>query len=182
VLKDTRKVIIKHIEIEDYEKNNNFEFYYTWRAQVDTFMTRKIRMENLEQDRKKYSEFLENPEEHVILGAFHNNRLIGLTALHIELTKERIAHIGHWGIMIHPDFHNNGLGTELLTQLEKEARNRGILKLEASYVSKNKAAEKLYLEKMNYIIEGRKILGIKLDDGTYDEIVLIGKILYNIEV
>jgi len=38
VLKDTREVIIKHIEIEDYEKNNNFEFYYTWRAQVDTFM------------------------------------------------------------------------------------------------------------------------------------------------
>ena len=87
------------------------------------------------------------------------------------------AHVGEWGIAIHPDFHNQGLGERLLTILEDKAKEKGLKKLEADYYDGNLSAEHLYLKKMNYKIEGRRKFAALLKNGIYTDRVSIGKII-----
>ncbi len=91
--------------------------------------------------------------------------------------NEKESHIGTWGIVIHPNFQNQGLGAKLLTLLENVAKQRGLKKLEAEYYDQNRSAEILYLEKMKYTVEGRKKKTGLLSNGTYTDKILIGKII-----
>ena len=87
-------------------------------------------------------------------------------SLKLNPFNEKESHIGTWGIAIHPNFQNQGLGVKLLTLLENIAKEKGIKKLEAEYYDGNKSAEILYLEKMKYTVEGRKKYTALFSDGT----------------
>lgn len=65
----------------------------------------------------------------------------------------------------------------MLEIIEQIALSKGLKKLEAEFMDGNKAAENLYLRKMNYTIEGRKRMAISTDNGKYIDSVCIGKIL-----
>lgn len=86
-------------------------------------------------------------------------------------------HVGTWGIAIHPEFQGQRLGLKILRKIEEFARDKGIKKLQAAYISENKSAEALYVGKLKYDIEGRQRFSALLKNGKYADIVLIGKIL-----
>lgn len=175
-LKNGIKVVIKLIKKEDYEYNDNFAHLYSWRKQVDKYLTRTINPKDVERDRKKYYAYLDTPE-HIILGAFSQAyKIIGVCTLHIDLEHNKLCHRGHFGIMIHPKYQSNGLGTRLLQCIEQCAIKRGLLRLEAAYFSKNIHARNLY-QKLGYQIEGKKQMALKQPDGSFDDEIIIGKIL-----
>jgi len=177
IVKDKNKISIKYVTIADFEKNKNFKYYYDWRSRVDDFLRSKTKIKMLEEVRKKFYDNLAHPDENIMIGAFYKDKLIGLTYLYRNIMNERIKHIGKWGIVIHPDFQNQGIGTIMLKNLENRANQIGIIKLEASFQSRNHIAEHLYIEKLHYKIEGIKKLAILLENGTFDDEILIGKLL-----
>ena len=176
-LKDGRVIEIKILTREDYEQNNNYEYVHNWHHQVNTYLNYEFNPENLERDRKDWFENYIESENEILIGALFNGRIIGTTALRLNLRVKKRAHVGEWGIAIHPDFHNQGLGKKLLTILEDMAKEKGLKKLEADYYVENLSAEHLYLNKMNYEVEGRRKFAALLKDGTYTDRVSIGKII-----
>ncbi|MFX1339180.1 MAG: GNAT family N-acetyltransferase [Promethearchaeota archaeon] len=131
----------------------------------------------LEEVRKKLYDKLTHPDENIVIGAFYKDKLIGLIYLHRKLMNERIKHIGKWGIIVHPDFHNQGIGTIILKTLENGAIQIGLIKLEASFQSRNHVAKHVYLDKLHYKVGGIKRLAILLDNGTFNDEILISKLL-----
>ncbi len=61
--------------------------------------------------------------------------------------------------------------------MEDKAKEKGIKKLEAEYFEGNDKAQRLYLEKLNYEVEGRRKYSGLLKDGKYVDRILIGKII-----
>jgi len=176
-LKDSRFVVIKRLFKSDYEINNNYEFVHKWLRNVSKFLAKGFKEENLEKDKKELYNILSNDKMSIFIGALFENKIIASASLKLNPFNEKESHIGTWGIAIHPNFQNQGLGVKLLTLLENIAKEKGLKKLEAEYYDGNKSAEILYLEKMKYTVEGRKKYTGLLSDGTYADKILIGKII-----
>ncbi len=162
---------------EDYEKNNNYEFAHTWLRKVNKYLSLEFSMETIEQDKEGYYQIISNKEAHFVFGALHDDKIVGSSSLEIDLFRPKVKHVGSWGIAIHPDFHNQGLGRKLITVMEDKAKEKGIKKLEAEYFEGNDKAQRLYLEKLNYEVEGRRKYSGILKDGKYVDRILIGKII-----
>ena len=178
-LKDGRSVIIKRLAKEDYVKDNNYEFVHGWLNKVNKYLGLEFNKEDIENDEKFLYEHLSNTEGVIFIGAIFNNKIIGTSSLEIKLHSAKLKHIGEWGIAINPDFHNQGLGRRLLTIIERIALEKGLKKLEVEFFEGNEAAHRLYIDKLNYIIEGLRKFSCFLKDGTYVDRILIGKILDN---
>jgi len=176
-LKDGRIVEIKRLTVEDYRINNNYEYVHDWMNQVNEFLALEFEKEDLEKDRANFEILMSNKDKYIMIGAIYGGKIIGSASLELNLSNKKMGHIGKWGIAIHPNFHNQGLGMRLLQLTEVEAKEKKIKKLEAGYYSGNIKAERLYVGKLNYQIEGRRKFGGKLPDGTYTERILIGKII-----
>jgi len=80
-------------------------------------------------------------------------RVIGLAGLHVrKLARER--HTAVLGIMIHPEFHGQGVGTKLMQTIIDLADNWLLLKrIDLTVFPDNFSAIKLY-EKFNFVVEG----------------------------
>jgi len=178
-LKDGRKVIIKRLRREDYEKDNNYKFVHDWLRSVNTFLGLEFNEKDIKQDEKFLYDHLSNEEGVIFIGATINGKIIGSSSLEMKVNNAKMKHVGEWGIAIHPDFHNQGIGSKLLATLEKIALERGIKKLEAEFFEGNENARRLYIDKLHYNIEGRRKFSGLLKGGKFVDKILIGKILDN---
>ncbi len=176
-LKDGRSVEVKRLSKNDYEINNNYEFVHKWLRNVSKYLAKGFKEENLEKDRRELYNILSDNRISYFIGALFEKKIVASASLRMNPFNEKESHIGTWGIAIHHDFQNQGLGARLLTLLENVVKQRGLKKLEAEYYDQNKSAERLYLEKMKYTSEGRKKYTGLLSDGTYTDKILIGKII-----
>ncbi len=176
-LKDGRIVEIKILNSSDYEKNKNYEFVHGWLNKINKYLNYEFNKENLERDKKEFFDNSINSDKEIIVGALYEGRIIASATLRLNLRIRKRQHVGEWGIAIHPDFHNHGLGMRLITIIEGLAKEKGLKKLEADFYSGNLSAEYLYINKMKYEIEGKRKLAVFLKDGTYTEKVMIGKII-----
>jgi ribosomal protein S18 acetylase RimI-like enzyme len=89
---------------------------------------------------------------------------------------EKHAHIGSYGIFIHKDYRDVGLGTMLTKELIETARKRGLEILELSVYATNERAQHVY-EKCGFKEIGRLTGGIKYPDGTYTDEILMQLLL-----
>lgn len=100
-------------------------------------------------------------------------RVIGLVGLHVRrLPRER--HSAVLGLMVHPDFHNKGVGTKLLETVIDLADNWLALKRVSLQVfPDNHSAIRLY-EKLGFVIEGTmKFAAIRR--GNYADLLLMAR-------
>ena len=176
-LKDGRNVIIKRLNIVDYEKNQNYEFVHSWLNEVSKYLGREFEAEELERDREYFYKKLKNLETFFVVGAKYNEKIVGTASLELNLNSKKFKHVATWGISVNQDFQNQGLGKGLLEVLENIAKTLGIKKLEAEFIEGNKIARNLYTNKLNYSIEGRKKYSVLLNNGTYVDKIQIGKII-----
>ncbi len=175
-LKDNRIVVIKYLTKEDYDRDHNYEFVHSWLHEVSKYLNAEFNKEDLEKDKKMFYEEYLNCESEIIIGAIFEGKIVASTNLRLNDSLKH-KHVGNWGLAIHPNFQNNGLGTKLLLVIESIAKMKGLKKLEADYYDGNAPAENLYINKLNYQIEGRKRLAILLKDGKFADKIMIGKII-----
>ena len=88
----------------------------------------------------------------------------------------RLRHRGDCGWSVHPEYQGKGIGTKLLNELIKEAKKRGLKRLEAEMAIKNTGSWKL-AEKCGFKIEGTKKQGLLTDEGKYIDTYIVGKII-----
>ncbi len=176
-LKDGRVVQLKRITKEDYENEESYIFVHNWLHQINKYLALEFKESNLERNKKGFMQMLSNTESLFVVGAIFEEKIIAQSSLELNTMSKKHKHIGTWGIAIHPNFQNQGLGIKLLKELERIAEKKGIKKLETSFYEGNNSAKRLYVEKLGYKIEGRQKFGVRLKDGTYTDKVLIGKIL-----
>lgn len=80
----------------------------------------------------------------------------------------RILHTAYIVVGIREAYRNQGIGTKLFQGLDEWAQKNGIVRLELTVECANTVAIHLY-EKNGFVIEGRRIKSMKLDDEFVDE-------------
>ncbi|TFG08248.1 MAG: GNAT family N-acetyltransferase [Promethearchaeota archaeon] len=177
MLKDKRIVKIRDLSIDDFKKNQNYEFVHSWLEQIDKYLGKDFKIENLEQDRQEFIDLISNNDNIFLVGALDQGRIVAFSSLSLNTTLQKEKHVGRWGITVNPEYQNQGIGKKLLSRIEEIAIKRGIKRLEAEFYEGNKSAEILYLKKLNYVLEGRRKFAGHLKDGSYVDKILIGKII-----
>jgi GNAT superfamily N-acetyltransferase len=167
-LDDGTIVDLKVARKEDYDYGR-YEYLYAWLCQVDQFLAKQYRLEDLVDNKAKWLRSLGS--NRVTLLGLHKDKIIGSATLNLNEPQSRAFHVASFGVAVHPDFQRKGLGKQLINALEQIARDRGIKKIEVNFYEGN-TAEALY-RSLNYVYEGRRLKKGRLNDGTYiDEILL----------
>ncbi len=178
-LRDGTPYEIRQVRVSDYE-GGRYDRLHEWLGEVDEFLFSKFDPVDLERNRAFWINEVKNQSDtsHIILGAFLGGELIGQADL--GLSKEghhRGKNTGGWGVSVKKDYHNQGVGYELLLEIERVARRLGLHKLEAGVVARNEPAKALYLRKLGYQVEGRLRDHFIFENNEYVDELEIGKIL-----
>ncbi len=85
--------------------------------------------------------------------------------------RKRIEHTGEFGMGVHPDYRNKGIGKCLIEMLLKWAKeNPMIEKVKLGVFSTNARGIHLYT-KMGFVEEGRKVNEVKTEEGKYIDVI-----------
>jgi RimJ/RimL family protein N-acetyltransferase len=114
-------------------------------------------------------------KEAIFCLAFTENKVIGVCSF-FHKKRGRIRIRGDVGITISPQWQNRGVGTKMLQALIKEARKKGLRKLEAEVVCKNKPSVVLF-KKVGFRVEGKKRKTFITDDGKIIDTYVMGLVL-----
>jgi len=175
-LKNGKVVYIKELTINDYNKNDNYSFVHEWLRDVNKYLGQEFEKEQLQRDKKKFIQFLENPEN-TMIGAIHDDKIIGSARLTTNLQSKKFKHVASCGLAIKKSFQKQGLGTNLLKKIEMIALKKGVKKLGANYYEGNIESELLLVKKMNIKEEGRLKYHVFLENGIYVNRILLGKFI-----
>ncbi len=130
----------------------------------------------------KKLEFLSNDAKSLCLGAFcHMNfsdewpvetRLVGTAAFHLPYTNHPwYQHLGSFGMMIEKSWWGQGIGSAMLSIMERYAQKIGISKMEALVRSENTRAYNLY-RRLGYTVEGTRTKAARIEGQWVDELYL----------
>lgn len=100
-----------------------------------------------------------------------DDRVIGFGDLK-QSQNLRMLHSGQIGLYVHPDFHNQGVGRQLIERLLNLADNwLNLRRVELDVYTHNKAAIALY-EKMGFEIEGERVRSTFGNGRFYNDYVM----------
>lgn len=162
-LKDGRRVIVRDFRPSD--KEELIRFYESLSGLALRWALPPYTRERLE------SGWLRNLENVIILLALHEKRVVGHAQI-FRFPNPRRKGVGDLLIYLHQDYHNQGLGTVMLGQLLRLARNEGLHRLGLHVVADNRLAVHLY-EKLGFRTEGvLRDSYFGEDDRYHDEIAM----------
>ncbi|MDP4263217.1 MAG: GNAT family N-acetyltransferase [Bacteroidota bacterium] len=123
----------------------------------------------VEEEKVWINNSLKNPAS-IILIAEMDNAVVGLLDFSTK-NRKKMAHIGEFGVSVHPGYQGNGIGQKLIeTLLEWAKNNRQIEKVFLNVFATNQRAINLY-KKLGFTEEGRHIKAIKQLSGEYTDII-----------
>ncbi len=102
-------------------------------------------------------------------------KIVGCCSFHGD-ERGRARHRVELGWTVHPDYARRGIATSLVNAVIKEAKKRGIKRLEAEAAIDNIPSVKL-AKKFGFKIEGKRKSGLLLDNGKYADTYLFGILL-----
>lgn len=127
----------------------------------------------IEQQMKWMKQILENDRETIFV-AENNDTVVGWLVFQSP-DRQRLAHTGSFGMMIHRDFRGKGIGKMLICELLAWAKAHPLLeKVSLGVFSTNHHAIALY-KHMGFVEEGRKVKEIKLSEYEYADDILMYK-------
>lgn len=98
------------------------------------------------------------------------NELVGWCDV-TRLELPGFGHCGRLGMGVAASLRGRGIGTALLKEALRRARENGLSRVELEVFASNEAAIRLYL-KTGFVVEGRKI-GARILDGITDDVCLM---------
>ena len=165
-LKDGREVSIRPLTPEDNEKI--YEMFASMSEEA-------LRWGMPPYTRERIERWMRNIENLIILGAEHDQQLIGYAQIQKASNPRRVGTAG-LAIYLHQEYQGAGLGTEMTGLLLEAAEEHGVHKVNLETVAENEAAMRLF-EKMGFEVEGRIRDSYRGADGGYHDIIAMGKIL-----
>ncbi|MGK5594805.1 MAG: GNAT family N-acetyltransferase [Parachlamydiaceae bacterium] len=117
----------------------------------------------------------ESPYE-LFLGVFDKGKIIGQIYFRVQHPDHPwVKHIGEFGMTVLKDYWGQGIGTELLLQMEAFASTLSISRIEAKVRTTNEQAISLY-RKFGYQIEGTRRMAA-LINGSFEDELHIAKLI-----
>jgi RimJ/RimL family protein N-acetyltransferase len=99
-----------------------------------------------------------------------DQKIVGLLFF-LPQPKKKTAHVGEFGVSVHPDFHRLGIGRALIQSLLKWAEEQvQIQKIFLQVFETNQQAINLY-KSLGFIEEGRFPGAIRQPDGSYVDVI-----------
>ena len=171
-LKDGRKLLIREAKESDAESLlectkdvfTDDRYFLTTSAEAQDWMT-------VEKSSEQIGRYLDN-SDNLMLIALMDGVVIGQINID-NYQKQRLKHVGSFGISIRPEYRGLGAGSKLIKTAIEWARNHETVeKLALSVHATNEVGISLY-EKMGFVEEGRKVKELKLGDGRYVDSVMM---------
>jgi putative acetyltransferase len=159
-------VTIRAFEMDDWQQVAEL-----WRQPEVVWGTLQLPYQSLDDVRRR----LENPPErlHRLVAVTDDGNAIGLLGL--EVGHGRRSHTGYIGMMVHPDFHNQGIGSALMqAALDLAERWLNLSRIELTVYTDNPAAVHLY-EKFGFQIEGT-LRRYAYRDGEYVDTYIMARV------
>ena len=176
-LKDGRNALLRPPVPDDAEtlidflKRASAETDFLLRGAEDSVMSVDDERKFIENNRKSENQlmiccFVEDNGEY----RFAGNCGLGFNS------RRKTAHRASIGIAILKEFWGNGIGTALMNEADRAARERGVLQLELEFIEGNSRARALY-EKCGFRIVGVHPDAFRmLDDSLKNEYLMIKKL------
>ena len=142
-----------------------------WRQPKVIWGTLQMPYQSLDDLRRR----LENPPErlHRLVAVTEEGRVAGMLGL--EVGRGRAAHSAHLGMMVHPDFHNRGVGSALMAAALTLADNwLNLTRVDLHVYTDNPAAIHLY-QKFGFEIEGT-LRRFSYRDGQYIDSYIMARL------
>lgn len=128
------------------------------------------------EDEVKWIESSNNNERGFLIGAIHEDKIIGLMNFG-AYKNEKMKHRGLLGISIHHEFRGEGIGEIFFNRmLDLAKRIEGLTQAELSVMEKNERAKFLY-KKMGFIEVGRMPNAFLLEDGSLSDDITMVRVL-----
>lgn len=108
----------------------------------------------------------------IFLVAEYKNQIVGVITLSGS-NKRRIMHKGELGITVRKRFWGKGIGSSLMEECLKLAKQRGFKKIQLEVMSNNDRAMALY-KKFGFEVEGVKKKAVFIDN-EYIDLVMMGR-------
>ena len=165
-VKSALNVTVRAFQMDDWQAVAEL-----WRQPEVIWGTLQLPYQSLDDLRRR----LENPPErmHRLVAVIEGGRVIGMLGL--ELGHRRRAHTGSIGMMVHPDFHSQGVGSALMqAAIDLAERWLNLSRIELTVFTDNTTAIHLY-EKFGFQIEGR-LRRYAYRDGQYVDSYLMARV------
>jgi putative acetyltransferase len=144
-IKSPLNVSIRAFQMDDWR-----DVAELWQQSEVIWGTMQMPYQSLDDLRRR----LENPPEgmHRLVAVAGDGRVIGMLGL--QPGQRRMAHTAHIGMMVHPDFHNRGVGSALMqAAIDLAEKWLNLTRLDLQVYTDNAAAIHLY-QKFGFQIEG----------------------------
>ena len=123
------------------------------------------------EEKQWIQQHIDHPAQ-IVLVAELGGSIVGILNLE-NGSRQRLSHVGSFGMSVQPVFREKGIGTALLQSLIRWAKENPVIeKLTLGVFATNQPAICLY-KKMGFLEEGRQIRGIKIADGKYVDDILM---------
>jgi putative acetyltransferase len=162
----------KHVTVRAFQMDDWRDVAELWQQPGVIWGTRQLPYQSLDDLRKR----LENPPErmHRLVAVTGDGRAIGVLAL--QVGSGRSAHAGHIGMMVHPDFHNQGVGSALMgAAVDLADKWLNLTRLDLQVYTDNAAAIHLY-EKFGFEVEGT-LRRFAFRDGAYADSFMMARVI-----
>lgn len=164
LMKDDKIITIRKITINDIQAF--FEFTkYIFNHLTDYTIDLPTEFSNdIELEKKQISKF--SSSGNLLLGAFYENKLIGVLDF-ISNKRNRINHWGKFGISLHTDFQNFGIGTQMINMMIEWAKQNEQTNMICLSVHENNTRAIHLYKKLGFIEYGLLKNCIKNVDGRF---------------
>lgn len=113
-------------------------------------------------------------EDEIFICAKVGNRIIANLGF-FRSNKKRVRHHGRFGIAVLKEYWGIGVGTILIKEMIKWAKDNGIIKITLEVDEDNNRAMELY-RNFGFIEEGKLIMDKKMSDGRFKSTILMGRL------
>ncbi len=125
-----------------------------------------------EQEEEFIQKMNEDTDNCICMIAEQSGQIISLLGFHGH-QKRKAKHTGEFGISVHPDLQDQGIGRKMIIALIDWARSHPIIeRVELSVSTNNPRGIYLY-ESLGFEREGYKKKAMKLDTGEYTDVILM---------
>ena len=159
---------IQYRKLLPFESNSYRELRLECLKKFPQFFTTNYKDEKLNK-KVFFQTFIEQSDpENFVIGAFHNNNLIGISGFKRHERKK----INHGGIIIQvyvkPEYQGRTIGTKTIKYTLNEAfKLNGLEQIEIGVISSNANAEKIYKD-IGFKVFGLQKNFMKVDNFYYD--------------
>ena len=128
-----------------------------------------------EQERGLLAQILNDPGQAMLIGIV-DGKVAGNSSISGIGTKRKIRHRCSLAVTLYRDYWGLGIGGAMIGYLAELAGKIGFEQIDLEVAADNERARALY-EKCGFRETGRRLRALKFDDGTYNDEILMTKLL-----